>query len=177
MQDKLPEDNVDFLDIAPIYLCSTCERNYRRKSKEEKQQHEAFVPSNPGQMNTEQSKQNSQLQNCWKIPYQYGCFICGVLLSNKSVLVPADAPLDLFIEHDVYLYDRQMCFARHLVGSHLAPDQTIDISHYESASLMPLEVTRLVMHLKDEMKRRCSQPHFSLSNPILDEEELKDWTE
>ena len=69
-----------------------------------------------------------------------------------------------------------MCYAHHLVGSYLAPDQTIDISHYESASLTPSEVTQLVMNLKDELKRRHSQPHLSLSNPILDEEELKDWT-
>ncbi|CAF2380335.1 unnamed protein product [Rotaria sp. Silwood2] len=126
-------------------------------------------------MNTEQSKQKIQLQQCWRIPYQpYACFICGTLLSNNSALVPDDAHLDLFIDYDVYVCDKQKCCAHHLVGSHLAPDQTIDISHYESASLTPLEVTQLVINLKDEMKRRRSQPHRSLSNPILDEEELRD---
>ncbi|CAF4196279.1 unnamed protein product, partial [Rotaria sordida] len=126
-------------------MCSSCERNYRRKNKEEKQQHQAFVPSSPGQMNTEQSKQKIQLQQCWRIPYQpYACFICGTLLSNNSALVPDDARLDLFIDYDVYVCDKQKCCAHHLVGSHLAPDLTIDISHYESASLTPLEVTQLI---------------------------------
>ena len=92
LQDKLVEDNVNFSDIGPIYLCSACERNYQRRSKE-KQQHEALVLLYPRPMNTEQSKQNSQLQKCWRIPYQYGCFICGALLSNNSVLVLADVRL------------------------------------------------------------------------------------
>ena len=174
LQDKLVEDKVDFSGIGPIYLRSACERNYRRKSKEEKQQHNALILSSPGQMNTEQSEQNIQLLKCWRIPYQYGCFICDALLSNNSVLVPVDARLDLFTEHDVYLCDKQMCCAHHLVGSRLAPHQTIDITHYESASLPPSEVTQLVINLKDEMKRRRTQPHLRLSNPILDEEELKD---
>ena len=90
--------------------------------------------------------------------------------------MPANARLDLFVEYDIYLCDKQMCRARHLVGSRYAPGQTIDMSHYESASLTPSEVTQLVVNLKDEMKRRHSRSHLSLPNPIQDKEELKNWT-
>ena len=117
-----------------------------------------MVLSNPGQMNTEQYEQNIQQQNCCRIPYQLDCFICGALLSNNSVLASTDARLDLFIEHDVYLCDKQMCCAHHLVGSHIAPDQTIDISHYESGSLTPSEAMN---------KRSFSKDTFFFSKEIL----------
>ena len=32
------------------------------------------------------------------------------------------------------------------------------------------------MHMKNELKQRRTQPHLSLLNETLDEEELKDWT-
>ena len=32
------------------------------------------------------------------------------------------------------------------------------------------------MHMKNELKQRRTQPHFSLFNETLDGEELKDWT-
>lgn len=177
LQDELVEDNVVFSTVGSIYLCSACERNYRRKSTEEKQQHQAIISSDQEQMNTEQSEQKIQLHKCWRVAYQpHVCFLCGVRLSNISVLVPAAARLDLFIDHDVYVCDKQMCCDHHLVGLYLIPDQTIDTSHYQSASLTTSEVTQLVMDLKDEIKRRRSQPHLDLENPILDDEELKDWT-
>ena len=49
-----------------------------------------------------------------------------------------------------------------------------DTNNFKEASKTSAEVMELVMHMKNELKQRRTQPHLSLLNETLDGEELKD---
>lgn len=155
LQDKLLEDNITFSTTKPTYLCSACERFYRRKNNEKKSLHQGHKSTTQEPRKRKQSEIKIPLEQCCTIPDQLTtCFICGSTLSNKSVIVPINARLDLFIEHDIYVSTEQKCCSQHLVGSHLNPDLIIDTSNYKEASLTSFEAMELVMHMKGELKRR-----------------------
>ena len=95
------------------------------------------------------------MEQCWRILDQTcTCFICGSRLSNKSVTLPINARLHLFIENDIYISTEEKCCSHHLVGSNLNGDLTVDTSNFKEATWTSSEVMELVMHMKNELKPR-----------------------
>ena len=118
LQDKLLEDNVLFSTNKLIYLCSAYERFYRRKNNEKKYKSTSQEPRKQ-----KQSEEKILLEQCWRIfDPACTCFICGFSLSNKSVTLPINARLRLFIEDDIYISTEEKCCSHHLVGSYFNPD-------------------------------------------------------
>ena len=95
LQDKLLEDNVLFSTNKLVYLCAAYERFYRRKNNKK------YKSTSQEPRKQKQSEEKILLEQFWRIlDPACTCFICGL---NKSVTLPINARLHLFIEDDIYI--------------------------------------------------------------------------
>ncbi|CAF4453271.1 unnamed protein product, partial [Didymodactylos carnosus] len=173
LRDRLESKGTTFNNDNLIYLCKACEAKYRREEKQIGEETErVFKDSTLSVPNP-----IIRAQKCFQVPMQVNfCCFCQNHLAKSSVFLPSEVRLDLFVEHDVYVYARQKCCGSHLKGTRLNPDITIDTRQYEPTMLTIEEASNLIFQLKNDIKNKRNRPLLSLDNPLIDEEDLKSWT-
>ncbi|CAF1242629.1 unnamed protein product [Didymodactylos carnosus] len=128
--------NITNTSVLNYYICSTCERDTRRKST-------IVVDASNSTSDFEiQLEEYLFMKDC-----HHRCCICGVILTSSSVVIPSSARIDLLVDHHLYVnYDTRVC-DKHLCKNRLSTNISINKKTCDPLSLDGGNLKSLILDL------------------------------